>query len=327
MKIGLTYDLRSEYLKMGFSEEETAEFDKEETIEALEHAIKMMGHQTERIGNIKTLVNCLDKGKRWDLVFNIAEGLYGISREAQVPAILDAYRIPYVFSDALVLTMTLHKGFAKRIIRDLKLATPDFAVVETLEDVDKINLPFPLFAKPVAEGTGKGISANSKINDKTQLKVVCNELLSTFKQPVLVETFLPGREFTIGVIGNGAEAHVIGGMEILCEEKAEQDVYSYFNKENYEGLIKYKKLEDKEILKQCSDLALSAWRGLSCRDGGRLDLRMDKNGIVNFIEVNPLAGLRPVHSDLVILAEMNGIKHPQLIEMIINAAIKRLNLN
>jgi D-alanine-D-alanine ligase len=327
MIVGLTYDLRSEYLKMGFSEEETAEFDKEETIEAIEFAIHQMGHKTERIGNIKTLVGMLHQGKKWDLVFNIAEGLYGISREAQVPAILDAYRIPYVFSDALVLTTTLHKGFAKRIISDLGLATPDFAIVETIAEVENVNLPYPLFAKPVAEGTGKGISANSKIENKSQLTSVCKELLETFNQPVLIETYLPGREFTIGVIGNGYEAYVVGGMEIIYEAKAEQDVYSYFNKENYEDLIRYVKLEDKEIMKQCTELALKAWRGLGCRDGGRLDLRMDKNGVVNFIEVNPLAGLRPVHSDLVILAEMNGIKHSQLIEMIVKEAIKRLKLN
>lgn len=326
MIFGLTYDLRSEYLKMGFSEEETAEFDKEETIEAIEFAIQQMGHKTERIGNIKTLVSKLTQGKKWDIVFNIAEGMYGISREAQVPAILDAYCIPYVFSDALVLTLTLHKGYAKRIIRDLGLATPDFAVVENIDDAKKIKLPYPLFAKPVAEGTGKGISANSKIENKDQLIEVCKERLETYKQPVLVETFLPGREFTIGIVGNGSEARIIGGMEIICEENAEQDVYSYFNKENYEGLIKYKKLEDKEILTQCSDLCIKAWNGLGCRDGGRIDVRMDKNGIVNFIEVNPLAGLRPIHSDLVILAEMNGIKHPELIQMIVKSAIKRLNL-
>jgi D-alanine-D-alanine ligase len=326
MKIGLTYDMRSEYLKEGYSEEETAEFDKEDTIEGIENAIKSLKHETERIGNIRQLVKALNAGKRWDLVFNIAEGMYGIGREAQVPAILDAYKIPYVFSDPLVLSLTLHKGMTKRVIRDLGLPTPDFHVVETIEDVTSVKLKYPLFAKPVAEGTGKGITANSKITDKAQLKATCKELLEKFNQPVLVETFLPGREFTVGVIGNGADAKVIGAMEIIYEEKAEQDVYSFYNKENYENLIKYTPVTDKKILAECSKLVLKAWHGLGCKDGGRMDLRMDNKGVINFIEVNPLAGLRPVHSDLVIIAEMNGIKYNMLIEMIVNAAFKRLKI-
>ena len=326
MIIGLTYDLRSEYLKEGYSNEETAEFDKEDTIEGIEAGIQKMGFETERIGNIKQLVSKLSSGKRWDLVFNIAEGMYGISREAQVPALLDAYQIPYVFSDALVLTATLNKGVTKRLVRDMGLATPNFAIVSTVSDIDKIKLPFPLFAKPIAEGTGKGITANSKLTNKIQLEEVCTELLGKFKQPVLVETFLPGREFTIGVIGNGDKAQVIGGMEIIFGELAEQEVYSFFNKENYENRIHYQKLEDKKILKECSELVLNAWNGLDCKDGGRVDVRMDEKGIVNFIEVNPLAGLHPIHSDLVIIAKMNGVDHNQLIAMIMNAALERHNL-
>jgi D-alanine-D-alanine ligase len=326
MIVGLTYDLRSEYLKEGYSQEETAEFDKEDTIEGIEAGIQKMGHTTERIGNIKQLVNKLAAGKRWDLVFNIAEGMYGISREAQVPALLDAYKIPYVFSDALVLTATLNKSVTKRLVRDLGIATPDFAVVKSVSDVKKIKLPFPLFAKPIAEGTGKGITANSKIVNKKQLEEVCAELLVKFNQPVLVETFLSGREFTIGVVGNGNKGRVIGGMEIVFGELAEQDVYSFYNKENYENRIHYHKLEDKKILKECTDLVLASWNGLDCKDGGRVDVRMDDKGIVNFIEVNPLAGLHPIHSDLVIIAKMNGIDHSQLIGLIMQAALERHNL-
>jgi D-alanine-D-alanine ligase len=326
MRVGLTYDLRSEYLKEGYSEEETAEFDKEDTILGIEKGVKSLGLETERIGNIKQLVKKLAAGKRWDIVFNIAEGMHGIGREAQVPAILDAYQVPYVFSDPMVLSLTLHKGMTKRIIRDLGLPTPEFAVVVKEEDIDKIKLAYPLFAKPVAEGTGKGITSNSKINNKKELAKSCKSILQKYKQPVLVETFLPGREFTIGIIGNGNEAKVIGGMEIILGELAEQDIYSFYNKENYENLVKYEKLSDPLVLEQCSHLALKIWHGLGCNDGGRIDLRMDAKGIINFIEINPLAGLRPVHSDLVILAEMNGIGHNQLIVMIIEAALKRHKL-
>ena len=155
MRIGLTYDLRSEYLAMGYSEEATAEFDREETVDGIESALQRLGHATERIGHIRRLVERLAEGRRWDLVFNIAEGLNGIGREAQVPALLDAYGIPYTFSDPLVLGVCLHKGLTKLVVRDAGVPTPDFALVERPEDLARVGLPFPVFAKPVAEGTGK----------------------------------------------------------------------------------------------------------------------------------------------------------------------------
>ncbi len=126
MRVGLTYDLRSEYLAQGYSEDETAEFDKEETIDAIEETLRAMGHATERIGNVRRLFGLLAEGRRWDLVFNIAEGLHGIGREAQVPAALEAFDIPYTFSDPLVMSLTLHKAMTKRVLRDAGVATSDF---------------------------------------------------------------------------------------------------------------------------------------------------------------------------------------------------------
>lgn len=193
MRIGLTYDLRAEYLAAGFSEEETAEFDRPDTIDALDQALRSLGHGTDRIGSARQLIQRLARGDRWDLVFNIAEGLHGSARESQVPAILDVYDIPYTFSDPLVLAVCLHKGLTKLAIRSAGLPTPDFAVVERTEDLARIDLPFPLFAKPVAEGTGKGIGPSSKLGDRAALERVCRELLDRYHQPVLVETFLPGR--------------------------------------------------------------------------------------------------------------------------------------
>ena len=231
MKIGITYDLRDDYLASGYSEEETAEFDKPETIAALEQALQTLGYETARIGNVRSLVQRLSCGDRWDLVFNIAEGLRGFGREAVVPALLEAYHIPCTFSDALVLSLTLHKGLTKHVIRDLGIPTPDFAVIETAADIEAIELPFPVFAKPVAEGTGKGISAASKISTRESLESVCRKLLDRYQQPVLVETFLPGREFTIGIVGTGADASALGVMEVMLNPAAEPDVYSYMNKE------------------------------------------------------------------------------------------------
>ena len=170
MNIGLTYDLRTDYLAEGYSEEETAEFDQPATIEGIEAALLELGYATDRIGNAKRLVERLAQGDRWDLVFNIAEGLHGVAREAQVPAMLDVYDIPYTFSDPLVLSLALSKNLTKTVVRQAGIPTPDFALVERPADVDAINLPFPLFAKPVAEGTSKGITAASKILDRPALR-------------------------------------------------------------------------------------------------------------------------------------------------------------
>jgi D-alanine-D-alanine ligase len=279
-----------------------------------------------RIGNLNSLVGRLGGGERWDLVFNIAEGLYGFGRESQVPALLDGYRIPYIFSDPLVLALTLHKGMAKHVIRDLGIATPDFAVVTSLADLDKINLPYPLFAKPVAEGTGKGVNATSKIRDAETLARICGELLATYRQPVLVETFLPGREFTVGIVGNGAAARSIGIMEVVLLAKAEAEIYSYHNKENCEELVEYRAVADPEA-RLAEEVALAAWQALGCQDGGRVDLRSDAAGRPNFIEVNPLAGLHPEHSDLCIIAGKYGIGYQELLTEIVGAALVRTGLS
>jgi D-alanine-D-alanine ligase len=325
VRVGLTYDLRQDYLREGYGEEETAEFDRQETIDAIAGALRELGYQPEPIGHARKLAARLLAGERWELVFNIAEGLYGMGREALVPALLDAYRIPYTFSDAMVLALTLHKGMAKRVIRDLGIPTPAFAVVETEADVARVDLPFPLFAKPVAEGTGKGITAASKIGSRHELQQVAAMLLARFRQPVLVETFLPGREFTVGIVGSGAQAEVVGTMEVVLKAQAEADVYSYVNKEKYEELVQYHLATD-AAGRAAGDVALAAWRGLGCRDGGRVDLRADAAGVPNFIEVNPLAGLHPEHSDLPILCRLVRMSFRELIDRMMRSALDRTGL-
>ncbi|HPD22241.1 MAG: D-alanine--D-alanine ligase [Pseudomonadota bacterium] len=325
MKIGITYDLRDDYLKEGYTLEETAEFDRVDTIDAIDEAIRACGHETDRIGNAKQLVQRLARGERWDLVFNIAEGLHGVGREALVPALLDSYEIPYTFSDPLVLALTLHKGMTKAVLRDAGVPTADFAVVSVPADIEKVSLPYPLFVKPVAEGTGKGISDASLVKTPADLERVCENLLAEFHQQVLVETFLPGREFTAGVVGTGDEAAAVGVMEVLFKKKEPADlIYSYHNKSNYEQAIEYR-VPEPEVVEPCAKLALSAWKVLGCRDGGRVDIRMDSQGRPNFIEVNPLAGLNPVHSDLPILCKLNGISFQELMERILKSAFKRIN--
>jgi D-alanine-D-alanine ligase len=323
MEIGFTYDLRADYLAAGYGEEDTAEFDSLETIEAIAGAIAALGHRPVRIGNVKALSRRLAAGERWPLVFNIAEGLHGVAREAQVPALLDAFRIPYTFSDPLVLALTLHKGLAKRVVRDCGVPTAPFAVVEEEADLDGIDLPYPLFAKPVAEGTGKGIGAASVIGGPEALQAVCGDLLARFRQPVLVERFLPGREFTVGILGTGRAAGSLGVLEVKLRDGAEPDVYSFHNKEHFERLVSYR-LVDGASARASAAVALAAWRALGCRDGGRVDLRLDGNGVPNFLEVNPLAGLHPRRSDLVILARRVGMRYPELIGRILASAQERI---
>ncbi|MDD5089428.1 MAG: ATP-grasp domain-containing protein [Candidatus Wallbacteria bacterium] len=325
MKIGITYDLRDEYLAQGFSLEETAEFDKSETIDAIDGKLRSMGFETERIGNVFQLTRALASGKRWDLVFNICEGMNGYGREAQVPALLDAHNIPYTFSDPLVLGMALHKGMTKRVVRDQGVATPDFAVIESPREIAQVNLPFPLFAKPVAEGTSKGITPVSRINNQTELDTTCRMLLKKYRQPIIVETYLPGREFTVGILGSGHDAVAIGIMEVKLNEKAEQGIYSYHNKENYKGLVEYCAVDD-EMARKSAKVALASWKAIGGRDVGRVDIRVDAKGEPNFIEVNPLPGMNPANSDLPILARLNGISYDKLIEMIMFVVMRRLKL-
>ena len=323
MTIGLTYDLRSDYLQEGYSEEETAEFDRESTIDEIDLALQRLGYQTDRIGHIRHLTNRLVKGDRWDMVFNICEGMYGTVREAQVPALLDAYRIPYTFSDALVLSLTLHKGMTKRVVRDCNIPTPDFAIIESEQDIKGVCLPYPLFVKPCAEGTGKGINSLSKVNDDEELHRVCSGLLKRYPSGLLVEEFLPGREFTVGVMGSGADSYPVGVMEIVYLKEETNNIYSYQTKSEYLKTVEYR-IPEKEIGDACKTLALETWRAIGCRDGGRVDIRADRSGIPNFIEVNPLAGLDKVHSDLPILAYMHGYDFDRIIREIMLSAMKRV---
>lgn len=328
MKIGLTFDLRSAYLEMGFSELETAEFDRDDTITAIENALTTLGHSCERIGHARQLMQALTEGKRWDLVFNIAEGMYGIGREAQIPAILDVYNIPYTFSDPLVMSLTLHKGMTKRVLRDAKVAVSNFLVAENGSEAAAISFEGPWFIKPVAEGTGKGIDPASIVRDKNELPKAVDHLIQKFNQPVIIEPYLPGREFTVGIVGTGTAAKVLGTIEVILLQNAEEGVYSYVNKEECEERVEYRLVHGSKdpVVREAEKTALEAWRVLGCRDGGRADLRCDTNGKPLFMEVNPLAGIHPEHSDLPILCTMKNIDYLSLVEMILSSASARITL-
>jgi len=328
MRIGLTYDLRSEYLAEGYSDEETAEFDRDDTVASIEDALSRLGHETVRIGHVRALVAHLAAGERWDLVFNICEGLTGPGRESQVPAVLEAYGIPVVFADAAVMALCLNKAWAKVVVANAGLPTPRHVVVSTPADIGSAVLPPPLFVKPIAEGTGKGTSAASVVRDPEHFRAQCIELLTRFRQPVLVEAYLPGREFTVGILGSGDDARVLGTLEIVLLANAEANVYSYVNKEECESRVEYRLVSGSSdrMVARAEAVALAAWRALGCRDGGRIDLRADASGQPCFIEANPLAGLHPQHSDLPMIATAVGMDYTALIDAIVESARARVNL-
>jgi D-alanine-D-alanine ligase len=320
--VGLTYDLREVYLAMGLSEETTAEFDQGGTIDAIEAALVRLGHHVDRIGNVRDLVGRLAVGDQWDLVFNIAEGLHGVGREAQVPALLDAYGIPYTFADPLCAALTLHKGLTKRVWRDHGLPTTPFVEVAAEDDLDIVSLAYPLFVKPVAEGTAKGIDGRSRVDRPEDLAACCRHIWATFHQPALVEPYLPGREFTVGLLGTGAAAFAVGTLEIELLDAAEPHGYTYRNKEECEALCRYT-LAPEPWRSQAEALALPAWRAVGGRDGGRVDLRAGADGALQLIEVNPLSGLHPSHSDLPMICTAVGMPYDDLIDHIVRSALIR----
>lgn len=325
MKIGFTYDLKEDYLKKGYSQAQVAELDSIETIEGIAQALTKCNFAVDYIGNVDNLLNAITNGKRWPLVFNICEGIRGSTRESQVPSILEIYNIPYVFSDSLALAITLNKDIAKSVVANHKIATAPFCSVNAIEDLKNVDLTYPLFIKPNRGGTGMGISHNSIVTNKEELTLQSNALIANNDNPILIESYLSGREFTVGLIGTGKNATAIGAMEIVVNKTEQQGIYSYKSKQEYKKWVAYKSIEP-EIEKECKEIALDVWQVLNCFDGGRVDLKMDGKGKLYFLEINPLAGLNPIDSDLPILAALYGISYQNLIKMIMKSACERLKI-
>jgi D-alanine-D-alanine ligase len=302
-----------------------AEFDSVATIDALAHALETLGCEAVRVGRGQALAARLVAGERFDLVFSIAEGVKGRSREAQVPALCELFDQPYLFSDALTMAASLDKAVAKRLMRDATVKTPAFAVAEKDAREAAGWTDFPAFVKPVAEGTGKGCEAASLVHTPAELEAAVTRVIERYKQPALVEQYLPGREFTVGIVGNGDGARVLGVCEILLKEHAEANVYSLHNKELCEDLVIYAHADDAEA-RLAGTRALEAYRALECRDAARIDFRSDAEGEPYFLEANPLAGLNLWHSDLPILAAQNGVDFVALIGLILDAGLGRYGL-
>jgi D-alanine-D-alanine ligase len=327
LRLGLVYDLKEDYLAAGFSPEAVMEFDGEETVSGLAGGLEGLGHRVERIGRGIELARRLAAGERWDLVFSIAEGVKGRSREAQVPGLCELFDQPYVFADPLSCALTLDKAMAKRVVRDHGLPTAPFAVVDVAEQAAAIDLSFPLFVKPVAEGSSKGVTGRSFARSRDDLEDACRTLIATFGQPVLVERYLPGREVTVGLVGEGDTARVVGVMEVSITGGDETHSYTALNKKEWRERVCYRLIgSDDPLTSSAAALAVACYRALGCRDGARLDVRCDDEGTPCFLEANPLPGLNAEWSDLPIIARLAGHDYGELLGWIVASACARYGL-
>jgi D-alanine-D-alanine ligase len=330
------------------SEDQWDDLDSTKTILAIVDAIKAGGHDCEFLeGNI-TLVDTLNKYKP-DICFNICEGHFGDGREAQVPAILEMMRIPYTGSKVMTLALTLDKPMTKRILFWHELPTPEFQVFERVDEPLNDDLRFPLFVKPSREGTGMGVSGKSIVNDEQELRDQISEIFQRYKQSALAERYIEGREVTVGLVGNlvGPTArrlphdenlsriqkglHFFPPMEVDLEPFKDSDVvYSNRLKVDLADQLNYvcPAQLDAELIEDLKWYAAAVFRVTGALDVSRVDFRLDASNHSKpyILEINPLPGLSPGISDIVIEAAAEGIDHHELVNMILNTALRRYGI-
>jgi D-alanine-D-alanine ligase len=271
------------------------------------------------------------------IVFNVAECANGTSREAQIPAILDMLQIPYTGSDPLTLTTCLDKARTKEILAYHNIPTARFLHVDSLDELKNFNLKFPVMIKPVAEGSSKGIFNSSFIKDRTELEVRLKENLEVYNQPFLVEEFLPGREFTVAIMGNNSDTEVLPIVEINFNELPDGlvPIYSFEakwiadTKENPLDIFTCPAKIDFILEEKIKKVALDTYKVLRCRDWSRIDIRLDADGEPNVIEINPLPGILPTPEDNSCYpkaARAKGLSYPEMINKVLFTAAKRYNL-
>ena len=325
LKVGITYNLKKD-----FSQRENQpidlleEFDSEETIDAIREVLESEGHEVIKLGGDRGLIDRVRQGPI-DIVFNIAEGLEGRNREAHIPALLEFLSIPYTGSDPLTLSLTLDKAMAKRVVMSQNIPTPRFKKIEKMNDLDGLDLHYPLFIKLCYEGSSKGVRLDSKILDPRSLGEKTRNLLETYGSPVLVEEFVKGPEFTVGVLGND-DPFVLGVMQIEIKgNPPEESIYSLEIKREWEEKVRYHcpPSIDQNLLKKIEEVALRSYRALECRDVSRVDIRVGEDRTPYFLEINPLPGLSPVYGDLVIMARSMGWDYARLVKTIFHQALKR----
>ncbi|KPK99033.1 MAG: hypothetical protein AMJ95_01055 [Omnitrophica WOR_2 bacterium SM23_72] len=326
--VGLTYDLKTDYeFKEGDPKDANAEFDVPSTIKVIAKAIESCGFKVKRIGNVTKLLEKMDH-LDVDIVFNISEGISGRNRESQVPILLEMIGKPFVGADALTLSLTLDKIMAKKIFIAEGIPTPRFFEVRNADElIHTDHCKFPLIVKPRFEGSSKGLSEDSRVKNKEELKKQVEFIVNTYKQPALIEEFISGQEFTVAVIGN-EQPRALPIVQIKIDGR-----FQLNNKFYTFARISSDRLEyicpariSQKLKKKIMDLAVRTYRAVECRDFGRVDFRVDKEGNPYVLEINPLPSLST--EDVFMLVAKNiGITYEEMIGQILDSAIKRYHLN
>lgn len=312
-----------------------AEWDTWDTINAVKNALEVFHNVTLVEANEEVFEKL--KALKPDIVFNIAEGFNGVSREAQIPAILEMLNIPYSGSDPLTLSICLDKARTKEILTYYNIPTPKFYVTDNYESLEGADLQFPIMVKPNREGSSKGIYSSCFVKNRSELQNEIKRIRTEYNQSALVEEFLPGREFTVAVIGNGVDANVLPIVEINYNQfpKDFVPIYSFEakwildTKENPLDVFTCPALVDDKLEEKIKDTVLRTYNTLRCRDWSRIDVRLDKNDIPNIIEVNPLPGILPnpeENSCFPKAARTAGYNYSDMINLVLLEAAKRYNL-
>jgi D-alanine-D-alanine ligase len=323
MRVGFTFDAVEDYEPCADGPHDYyGELESEESVGAIELSLTRLSYEVIRLGHLRKLLRFVLDGGLVDIVFNFSEGIYGRSREAQVPAILEAFRIPYVGSDPLTLALCLDKAMTKRLWRLEGLPTADFCVITSAADLERAlagPLDFPLFVKPAWDGSSKGIDSESVVASPAALAVKVRQLLACYQQPVLVETYLPGPEYTVGLLGNGDQAWTLGAVQIA-------DAVTGFKEKKHWHEQTFLPVPGSQLRQEMLELARHAYLAVECRDLGRVDMRLDAAGRLQLLEINPLPGLRTTASALPAIARQAGLDYDQLIAAIMRSALTRLAL-
>jgi D-alanine-D-alanine ligase len=328
MRIGITYDLKSESPPApGEPDDYQEEFDSPLTIEAIAAVLRSLEHDVVKLGDGQEMLERL-LSEPPELIFNIAEG-HGISRsrEARVPAVLEMLGIPYTGSDPLTLAVTLDKDCAKRLVQSVGVAVPRGAMVYpdySLKENEAVSLAYPVIVKPAWEGSSKGIRAQCVVDRPSGIGRAIETLRRDHRQPILVEEYIAGDELTVGLVGN-APARVIGTMLVVPVQSQDRFVYGLDVKRDFRRQVRYEFPGPlpRERVAGVERAALAAYRVLGCRDVARIDFRL-RDGVPFFLEANPLPGLNPESSDLILLAQGHGWTYGAVIEAILDAALGRL---
>jgi D-alanine-D-alanine ligase len=329
MKVALTYNLKKK--------DETkpvdyfSEFDSEETISAIVGALSKKGHSVDCIEAERPNLFSYFSRNKVDMVFNIAEGKSGRFRESEIPAILDYLNVPYTGSNTFSLALALNKAFTKKILIAENIPTPISQLFETGNEELNPGLKFPLIAKPNREGSAKGINLNNVVRNKKELYRKIQEIITFYKQEVLVEEFIEGRELTVGILENG-KTTILPILEIdfsTCTKSGEY-FYSWrmkeFQGDNELGLTPTFHCParlDKETERAVKETALRTHHAIGCLDMSRTDIRLSRDNVPYVLEINPLPGLNPKESNFSLMAYASGMKYEDLIDAILMSAYKR----